>query len=235
MGGYGFLRFSLPMFPEASLYFAPLIYLLSIIAAVYASLTTIRQVDLKKIIAYSSVSHMGFVTLGLFSFNLQGLEGSIILMLSHGLVSSALFLCVGILYDRHKTRILKYYGGLVQVMPIFSILLLFFTFSNIGFPGTSSFVGELLVLIGLFQFSAISTFLSAFSMVLGAGYSIWLFNRVCFGSLKLQYITSFQDISRREFYTLLPLGVSVLWMGIYPNVFLNEIHCSSCNLISYFS
>jgi len=235
MGGYGFLRFSLPMFSEASLYFAPLIYLLSIIAAIYASLTTIRQVDLKKIIAYSSVSHMGFVTLGLFSFNLQGLEGSIILMLSHGLVSSALFLCVGILYDRHKTRILKYYGGLVQVMPVFSIFLLFFTFSNIGFPGTSSFVGELLVLLGLFQLSSISTFLSAFSMVLGAGYSIWLFNRVCFGSLKLQYITSFQDISRREFYILLPLGISVLWMGIYPSVFLNEIHCSSYNLISYFN
>jgi len=223
------------MFSEASLYFAPLIYLLSIIAAIYASLTTIRQVDLKKIIAYSSVSHMGFVTLGLFSFNLQGLEGSIILMLSHGLVSSALFLCVGILYDRHKTRILKYYGGLVQVMPVFSIFLLFFTFSNIGFPGTSSFVGEFLVLMGLFQLSSISTFLSAFSMVLGAGYSIWLFNRVCFGSLKLQYITSFQDISRREFYILLPLGISVLWMGIYPSVFLNEIHCSSYNLISYFN
>nr|YP_006280872.1 NADH dehydrogenase subunit 4 [Neopyropia yezoensis]AFH57678.1 NADH dehydrogenase subunit 4 [Neopyropia yezoensis]QGA30550.1 NADH dehydrogenase subunit 4 [Neopyropia yezoensis] len=235
MGGYGFLRFSLPLFPEASLYFAPLIYLLSIIAAIYASLTTIRQVDLKKIIAYSSVSHMGFVTLGLFSFNSQGIEGSIILMLSHGLVSSALFLCVGILYDRHKTRLLKYYGGLVQVMPIFSILLLFFTFSNIGFPGTSSFVGELLVLMGVFQFSPISTFLSAFSMILGAGYSIWLFNRVCFGSLKLQYITNFQDISRREFCILFPLSVFVLWMGIYPEIFLSEIHCSSYNLIAYFN
>nr|BED43651.1 NADH dehydrogenase subunit 4 [Pyropia sp. Myanmar_A]BED43675.1 NADH dehydrogenase subunit 4 [Pyropia sp. Myanmar_B]BED43699.1 NADH dehydrogenase subunit 4 [Pyropia sp. Myanmar_C] len=235
MGGYGFLRFSLPMFPEASLYFAPLIYLLSIIAAIYASLTTIRQVDLKKIIAYSSVSHMGFVTLGLFSFNSQGIEGSIILMLSHGLVSSALFLCVGILYDRHKTRLIKYYGGLVQIMPIFSILLLFFTFSNIGFPGTSSFVGEFLVLIGLFQFSPVSTFLSAFSMILGAGYSIWLFNRICFGNLKLQYITSFQDISRREFCILFPLSIFVLWMGIYPEIFLTEIHCSSYNLIAYFN
>lgn len=235
MGGYGFLRFSLPMFPEASIYFAPLIYLLSITAAVYASLTTIRQIDLKKIIAYSSVSHMGFVTLGLFSFNPQGIEGSIILMLSHGLVSSALFLCVGILYDRHKTRLLKYYGGLVQVMPIFSVLLLFFTFSNIGFPGTSSFVGELLVLMGVFQFSPISAFLSAFSMILGAGYSVWLFNRVCFGSLKFQYITNFQDISRREFCILFPLSLFVLWMGIYPEVFLSEIHCSSYNLISYFN
>nr|AMN87281.1 NADH dehydrogenase subunit 4 [Pyropia endiviifolia] len=235
MGGYGFLRFSLPLFPEASLYFAPLIYLLSIIAAIYASLTTIRQVDLKKIIAYSSVSHMGFVTLGLFSFNSQGIEGSIILMLSHGLVSSALFLCIGILYDRHKTRLLKYYGGLVQVMPIFSVFLLFFTFSNIGFPGTSSFVGELLVLIGLFQFSPLATFLSAFSMILGAGYSIWLFNRICFGSLKLQYITNFQDISRREFFILWPLSIFILWMGVYPEVFLNAIHCSSYNLITYFN
>lgn len=172
MGGYGFLRFSLPLFPEASLYFAPLIYSLSVIAAIYASLTTIRQVDLKKIIAYSSVSHMGFVTLGLFSFNSQGIEGSIILMLSHGLVSSALFLCIGILYDRHKTRLLKYYGGLVQAMPIFSLFFLFFTFSNIGFPGTSSFIGELLVLVGLFKFSPTATFLSAFSIILGAGYSI---------------------------------------------------------------
>nr|AHB34946.1 NADH dehydrogenase subunit 4 [Neoporphyra perforata]AIB08172.1 NADH dehydrogenase subunit 4 [Neoporphyra perforata] len=235
MGGYGFLRFSLPMFPEASLYFAPLIYSLSVIAAVYASLTTIRQVDLKKIIAYSSVSHMGFVTLGLFSFNVQGVEGSIILMLSHGLVSSALFLCIGVLYDRHKTRLLKYYGGLVQVMPVFSLFLLFFIFSNIGFPGTSSFVGELLVLIGLFQFSPISTFLSAFSIIIGAGYSIWLFNRICFGSLKMHYITSFQDISRREFYILVPLVVSILWMGIYPEIFLEAMHCSSYNLVAYFN
>nr|YP_009048884.1 NADH dehydrogenase subunit 4 [Wildemania schizophylla]AID57254.1 NADH dehydrogenase subunit 4 [Wildemania schizophylla] len=234
MGGYGFLRFSLPLFPEASLYFAPLIYLLSIIAAIYASLTTIRQVDLKKIIAYSSVSHMGFVTLGLFSFTIQGIEGSIILMLSHGLVSSALFLCIGILYDRHKTRILKYYGGLVQVMPIFSLLFLFFTFSNLGFPGTSSFVGEFLVLIGLFYIQPITTFLSSLAMILGAGYSIWLFNRLCFGNLKLQYIQNFQDISRREFFILFPLSLTILWMGIYPEVFLTEIHCSSYNLLAYF-
>nr|QYA17610.1 NADH dehydrogenase subunit 4 [Porphyra crispata] len=235
MGGYGFLRFSLPMFPEASLYFAPLIYLLSVIAAIYASLTTIRQVDLKKIIAYSSVSHMGFVTLGLFSFNSQGIEGSVVLMLSHGLVSSALFLCIGILYDRHKTRLLKYYGGFVQIMPIFSLLFIFFTFSNIGFPGTSSFVGELLILIGVFQLSPISAFLSAFSMILGAGYSIWLFNRICFGSLKLQYIKNFQDVSRREFYILFPLSVFILWMGVYPEVFLKALHCSSYNLIAYFN
>jgi len=172
MGGYGFLRFSLPMFPIASVYFAPLIFTLSLIAAIYASLTTLRQIDLKKIIAYSSVSHMGFVTIGIFSFNIQGLEGSILLMLSHGLVSSSLFLCVGMLYDRYKTRIIKYYSGLSQVMPIFSLFFLFFSFSNIGFPGTSSFIGELLVLLGIFQISSSLTFFIAISMILAAAYSI---------------------------------------------------------------
>ena len=172
MGGYGFLRFSLPMFPLASVYFTPLVFALSLAAAVYASLTTLRQVDLKKIIAYSSVSHMGFVTIGIFTLTVQGIEGSIILMLSHGLVSSALFLCIGVLYDRHHTRIIKYYGGLVQVMPIFTTFLMFFSFANIGFPGTSSFIGEILVLLGSFQVSTILTFFSASSMILGAAYSI---------------------------------------------------------------
>ena len=172
MGGYGFLRFSLPMFPLASIYFSPMVFVLSLVAAVYASLTTLRQIDLKKIIAYSSVSHMGFVTIGIFTLTIQGVEGSIILMLSHGLVSSALFLCIGVLYDRHHTRIIKYYGGLVQVMPIFTTFLMFFSFANIGFPGTSSFIGEILVLLGSFQVSTILTFFSATSMILGAAYSI---------------------------------------------------------------
>nr|YP_010199777.1 NADH dehydrogenase subunit 4 [Gracilaria multipartita]UAD89735.1 NADH dehydrogenase subunit 4 [Gracilaria multipartita] len=231
MGGYGFLRFSIPMFPEASIYFTPLIFTLSIIAILYASLTTLRQVDLKKIIAYSSVSHMGFVTIGIFSLNLQGIEGSILLMLSHGLVSSALFLCVGVLYDRYKTRILKYYGGLMQVMPIFGIFFLFFTFANLGFPGTSSFIGELLVLIGIFQINRILTFFAAVGMVLGAAYSIWLFNRINFGGLKTQYLTFFQDVSRREFWILLPLTFLVLWLGIYPISFLGELHFSVLGLI----
>jgi NADH-quinone oxidoreductase subunit M len=172
MGGYGFLRFSLPMFPLATIYFTPLIFVLSLIATIYASLTTLRQIDLKKIIAYSSVSHMGFVTIGIFTLNVQGIEGSIILMLSHGLVASALFLCVGVLYDRHHTRIIKYYSGLVQTMPFFTAFFLFFTFANIGFPGTSSFVGEILVLLGAFQTSTTLTFISAISMILGAAYSI---------------------------------------------------------------
>nr|WCH57671.1 NADH dehydrogenase subunit 4 [Hypnea sp.] len=231
MGGYGFLRFSLPMFPWASIYFSPLIFTLSIIAIIYASLTTLRQIDLKKIIAYSSVSHMGFVTIGIFSLNFQGLEGSIFLMLSHGLVSSALFFCVGILYDRYRTRIIKYYTGLIQVMPIFGIFLLFFTFANLGFPGTSSFVGEILVLLGVFQINTILTFFAALGMILGAAYSIWLFNRISFGSIKLNYIIVYQDISRREFYILIPLTVLTLWMGIYPSPFLNDIHYSVINLL----
>lgn len=172
MGGYGFLRFSIPMFPQASIYFTPLVFTLSIMAIIYASLITLRQIDLKKIIAYSSIAHMGFVTIGLFSFNLQGIEGSILLMLSHGLISSALFLCVGILYDRHKTRIIKYYGGLIQIMPIFSLFFFFSSFASIGFPGTSNFIGELLVLVGIFQVSKLLTFFAAFGTILGTMYSI---------------------------------------------------------------
>lgn len=235
MGGYGFLRFSIPMFPIATIYFTPLIYMLSLVAAIYGSLTTLRQVDLKKIIAYSSVAHMGFVTIGIFTLNIQGLEGSIILMLSHGLVSSALFLCVGILYDRYKTRFLKYYGGLVQVMPLFVIFFFFFSFCNIGFPGTSSFVGELLVLIGAFQSNAFLTFLTSFSIILSACYSIWLLNRLSFGLIKTVYFTTFQDISRREFYILLPLMFLTLWMGLFPNHFLGEIHFSVETLLEHCS
>lgn len=231
MGGYGFLRFSLPMFPMASVYFSPLIYLLSLVAVVYASLTTLRQVDLKKIIAYSSVSHMGFVTIGIFSFNIQGLEGSIFLMLSHGLISSALFLCIGILYDRYKTRIIKYYSGIIQVMPIFCTFFLFFTFANISFPGTSSFLGEVLILLGAFQTETILAFISCLGMILSACYSIWLFNRISFGILAVKYIQIYQDISRREFFILLPLALLVLWLGIFPSNFLDIIHCSAISLL----
>nr|YP_009502236.1 NADH dehydrogenase subunit 4 [Porolithon onkodes]ASB29838.1 NADH dehydrogenase subunit 4 [Porolithon onkodes] len=235
MGGYGFLRFSIPLFPLATLYFTPMIYTLSLVAAVYASFTTLRQVDLKKIIAYSSVAHMGFVTIGIFTLNIQGVEGSIILMLSHGLVSSALFLCVGILYDRYKTRILKYYSGLVQVMPLFVIFFFFFSFCNIGFPGTSSFIGELLVLTGSFQSNAFLTFITSFSIILSACYSIWLLNRLSFGFLKLTYLRTFQDVSRREFLMLSPLVLIILWMGLAPNYFLNEIHFSVNNLLEHLS
>nr|YP_008963210.1 NADH dehydrogenase subunit 4 [Gelidium vagum]AGO19324.1 NADH dehydrogenase subunit 4 [Gelidium vagum] len=231
IGGFGFLRFSLPLFPFASIFFTPFIFLLSLIAVIYASLTTLRQVDLKKIIAYSSISHMGFVTIGIFSFTLQGIEGSLLLMLSHGLVSSALFLCVGILYDRHKTRIIKYYNGLIQVMPIFGIFFLFFSFANLGFPGTSSFIGEFLVLFGVFQSSIFVTALASLGMILGASYSIWLFNRIIFGLLKIQYFSLFQDVSRREFWMLMPLTLSILWIGLHPNSILDELHFSTINLL----
>lgn len=231
MGSYGFIRFSIPMFPLATVYFTPLIYTLSLLAIIYASFTTLRQIDLKKIIAYSSISHMGFVTIGLFTLNIQGMEGSIFLMLSHGLVSSALFLSIGVLYDRYKTRIIKYYGGFVQVMPIFTLFLLFFVLSNIGFPGTSNFIGELLVLLGIFQLNIFTAFLATISMVLGAAYSIWFVNRISFGLLKIHYFKIFQDLSRREFWVLVSLMLGILWMGISPTIFLNEMHFSIINLI----
>ena len=230
MGGYGFLRFSLPLFVEASIYFTPLIYTLSIIATIYASLTTLRQVDFKKAIAYSSVAHMSFVTLGIFSYNLQALEGSIILMLAHGIVASALFLCIGMLYDRSKTRIIKYYSGLTQTMPIHSIFFMFFIFSSIAFPGTCNFIGEFLVLLGLFETSSFAGLVSGLGMILGAAYSVWLYNRMYFGPWKTHYISKFQDISRRELWIFLPLVICVLWMGLYPSLFLETLHSSTSYL-----
>lgn len=231
LGGYGFLRFSIPLFPEATAYFTPLVFTMSIIAILYTSLTTLRQTDLKRIIAYSSVAHMNFVTLGLFSGNLQGIEGSILLMLSHGVVSSALFLCVGVLYDRHKTRMLKYYSGVAQMMPIFGTIFLLFTMANISLPGTSSFVGEFLVLVGAFQSNTTAAFLATTGIILGAGYSLWLYNRVAFGNLKVEYIHEFSDVTRREFAVFVPFLFLALFMGIYPEVFLDPMHVSVMNLI----
>ena len=197
LGGYGFLRFSLPMFPEATLFFTPLIYTLSAIAVIYASLTTLRQIDLKRIIAYSSVAHMNFVTIGMFTLTLQGLEGSIVLMLSHGLVSSALFLGVGVLYDRYHTRLLAYYSGFAQVMPLFCLIFGFFSFANISIPGTSSFVGEFLVLISIWESNFFITLLVTTGVIFGALYALWLFNRIAFGNLKvfhlINYFTSPSD------------------------------------------
>ncbi len=232
LGGYGFLRFSIPMFPEASIYYTPFIYVLSVVAIIYISLTTLRQVDLKKIIAYSSVAHMAFVTLGIFTFNIQAIEGSILLMISHGVVSSALSMCVGILYDRHKTRIIKYYSGMIQVMPIFMTLFLIFTLANLSLPTTGGFIGEFLVLIGLFQFNKVITFLAAMGMVFGAAYSIWLWNRIACGNLKVYFIKSFADVNYREIYMFFPLIFLTFFMGIYPEIILDTIHFSVKNLIS---
>nr|BBD14149.1 NADH dehydrogenase subunit 4 [Ophirina amphinema] len=233
LGGYGFYRMSIPLFPDATVYFAPFVLMLSVVAIVYASLTTLRQVDLKRVIAYSSVAHMGFVTLGMFSLNVHGIEGSILLMLSHGVVSSALFLCVGVLYDRHKTRIINYYGGLTRVMPMFSVAFLLFTMANISLPGTSSFVGEFLSLLGCYEVSTFMAFIASIGVVLGAGYSIWLYNRVCFGNLKIDYVNKFTDLSRREYLILLPFAIFTILFGIYPDLFLNLIHFSVLNIIEY--
>nr|AEM46205.1 NADH dehydrogenase subunit 4 [Silene noctiflora]AJP34452.1 NADH dehydrogenase subunit 4 [Silene noctiflora] len=233
LGTYGFLRFSIPMFPEATLCFTPFIYTLSAIAIIYTSLTTLRQIDLKKIIAYSSVAHMNFVTIGMFSLNIQGIGGSILSMLSHGLVSSALFLCVGVLYDRHKTRLLRYYGGLVSTMPNFSTIFLFFTLANMSLPGTSSFVGEFLILVGAFQRNSLVATLAAIGMILGAAYSLWLYNRVVSGNLKPDFIHKFSDTNRRECFIFIPFLLGVLWMGVHPKVFPDCMHTSVSNLVQH--
>lgn len=231
LGTYGFLRFSLPMFPYASLYFTPLIYTMSIIAIIYTSCTTLRQIDLKKIIAYSSVAHMNFVTLGIFSQNIQGIEGSILLMISHGLISPALFLCVGVLYDRYKTRILRYYSGCGRTMPIFALFFVFFTMSNISLPGTSSFPGEFLILTGVYLNNTIATILAATGMVLGAGYALWLCNRLIYGVFKPEFIYLYSDLNRREFMMFIPLIIPILWIGIYPDAFIDTIHASCIHLV----
>lgn len=231
LGSYGFLRFSLALFPFGSFFFVPLVYTIVVIGVIYVSFTAIRQTDFKRIIAYISIAHMNLIVLGIFSFNSLGLEGSIFQSLSHGFVASALFLIIGVVYERYKTRIVKYYGGLVLTMPIYVFMFLFFSIANIGFPGTSSFVGEFLIFIGSFKISTIITFLSAFSMVIGGAYTLWLFNRICYGNLKTQYIYSFLDLNYREFICFIPLLVGTLVSGIYPNVFLNSIHFSVSSLV----
>lgn len=215
LGGYGFLRFTLPLFPVGTEYFSYIVYLLATISIIYASLTTIRQSDLKKIIAYSSVAHMNLIVLGLFSGSFQGIDGAIYLMIGHGIVSSALFFCVGVLYDRYHTRAIKHYSGLVQTMPLFTLFFFLFTLANMGFPGTSNFIGELLIFVGIFNKNMFILVLAATSIVLGAIYSIWLFNRVAFGTLK---VSKFADLNRTEFYILLILMIAMLVLGLYSEI-----------------
>ena len=231
LGTYGFIRYSFPLFPVANFYFAPVVFAMAATAVVYTSLTAIRQTDFKRIIAYTSVAHMNLVVIGLFSLTVIGLEGSILQSLSHGFVASALFLIIGIVYDRHHTRLVKYYGGLVHVMPIYIIIFLLFTMANIGLPGTSSFVGEFLIFVGVYKINTTITFLGATGMVLGGAYSLWLFNRIAYGNLKIQYFNNFSDINKREFFTLLPLIIGTLIMGIYPDIFLTPIHFSVNTLV----
>ncbi len=232
MGGYGFLRFSLPMFPVASVDLAWLIYTLSVIAIIYTSLVALMQRDMKKLIAYSSVAHMGFVTLGIFAFNPQGIEGAIIIMLAHGLVASALFLCVGVIYDRLHTREIERYGGLVNIMPKYALTFMFFTMASVGLPGTGNFVGEILVLIGLFKVSIVTAVLASTGLILGAAYMLWLYRKVVFGELVKEDLKSMLDMSRREIMIFAPLVFFTLWMGIYPSTFLDFMHVSVENLVT---
>lgn len=229
LGTYGFLRFSIPLFPFACSYFLPLVYTMAIIALVYTSATTLRQIDLKKIIAYSSVAHMNFLLLGLFSSTIEGVEGSLFLMLSHGLVSSGLFLLIGILYDRYKSRLLFYYGGIVQVMPLWSIFFFIFILANLSFPGTSNFIGELLVLMGLVQKNTFATLLASTTLILGAAYCIWCFNRITFGSVGSLYY--FGDLTRREVFIMFPLLILVAFLGFFPNLVFSNIHMNCYDLV----
>ncbi|MBC6714634.1 NADH-quinone oxidoreductase subunit M [Aurantimonas sp. DM33-3] len=216
LGGYGFLRFSLPMFPLASAEFAPLVFTLSVVAIIYTSLVALMQQDIKKLIAYSSVAHMGFVTMGIFAANQQGVEGAIFQMLSHGLVSGALFLCVGVVYDRMHTREIAAYGGLVNRMPHYATAMLIFTMANVGLPGTSGFVGEFLTLIGVFQVNSWVAIFAATGVILSAAYALWLYRRVVFGALEKESLRSILDLSGREKILLYPLIVLVIFFGVYP-------------------
>ena len=233
LGTYGLIRFLLPLFPNACFYFSPFVYSLSIIGIIYTSFTAVRQTDFKRIIAYTSIAHMNLVILGIFSFNIIGIQGALLQSLSHGFVASSLFLIIGVVYDRYSTRIVKYYGGLTHVMPVYIFIFLFFTMANIGLPGTSSFVGELLILIGSFKSNTSITFLGATGMVFGGCYSLWLFNRIAYGNLKNQYFNQFIDINKKEFLTFLPLIIGTFLMGILPNIFLIPMHLSTSLLIEF--
>ena len=234
MGGYGFLRFSLPMFPHASVELGWLIFTLSLIAIVYASLVALAQKDMKKLIAYSSVAHMGFVTLGIFVLNTQGLEGAIFQMLSHGVVSGALFLIVGVVYDRLHTREINRYGGLVNNMPKYAAVFMVFTLASIGLPGTSGFVGEVLVLFGAYQASSWLAFIASTGVILAAAYMLYLYWRVCFGKLEKPDLLNLKDLDAREFLIFAPLVAVVILIGVYPALILDVIHASVENLLVNF-
>jgi NADH-quinone oxidoreductase subunit M len=232
MAGYGFLRFSLPMFPLASEYFTPLIFTLSIIAIIYTSLVALMQEDMKKLIAYSSVAHMGYVTLGIFTFTKQGIEGSIFQMISHGLISAALFLCVGVVYDRLHSRMISTYGGLVNYLPKYSLLFIVFALAGLGLPGTSGFLGEFLVLTGTFQKNYLVAMLATFGVILGAAYMLWLSKRVIFGETKNEQIKKLKDVNRSEIIMLGILALLVILFGFYPVPLIETLNVSVDNLIN---
>ena len=228
----GSLRFSIPMLPDATDFFTPLIFGLSVVAIIYTSLVALMQEDMKKLIAYSSIAHMGFVTVGIFTLTTQGIEGGIFQMLSHGLVSAALFLCVGVIYDRLHTREIARYGGLVQRMPIYATAFMVFTLANVGLPGTSGFVGEILVLIGAFQVNTWVAALATTGVVLSAAYALWLYRRVVFGVITKDDLRDIFDMNRREMVVFAPLIATVIFFGVYPSPLLDVMHASVANLIA---
>jgi NADH-quinone oxidoreductase subunit M len=230
MGGYGFLRFSLPMFPDASLYFSNFVFFLSIVAIIYTSIVAYVQEDIKKLIAYSSVAHMGFVTMGIFTFSINGIQGSIFQMFSHGLISGALFLSVGVVYERMHTRKISDYGGVVSVMPKFAVMLMIFTLANIGLPGTSGFIGEFLTIIALFSVSKTFAFFAASGVILSAVYGLWLYRNVIFEKISNEAVKTLKDLSFREKVILIPLVVLIILFGIYPMPVLDLISASSIDL-----
>jgi NADH-quinone oxidoreductase subunit M len=231
MGGYGFIRFSLPMFPDASTAFAPLVYALSIVAIIYTSLVAMMQEDMKKLIAYSSVAHMGFVTMGLFTMTPQGIQGAMFTMISHGLVSGALFLCVGVIYDRMHTREIAAYGGLVNRMPLYALAFMVFTMANVGLPGTSGFIGEFLSLVGAFRANPTVAFLATTGVILSAAYALWLYARVIYGRLEKPSLQGIADLNRREIAILAPLVVLVIFYGVKPGPILDSFAASTDSLI----
>ena len=231
MAGYGFIRFSLGLFPDASLYFVPLVYTLSLIAIIYTSLVALMQEDMKKLIAYSSVAHMGFVTLGIFTMTQQGIEGSIFQMISHGLVSAALFLCVGVVYDRLHTRLINRYGGLVSIMPKYAIVFMVFTLGALGLPGTSGFIGEFLVLMGAFKKNILVATIASLGVILGAAYMLWLYKRIIFGKLINEDVKKMVDLKRFEIVTLWLLVLPIIFFGFYPEPLIDSIEVSVANII----
>jgi NADH-quinone oxidoreductase subunit M len=235
MAGYGFIRFSLGLFPTASEIFTPLIYTLSVIAIVFTSLIALMQEDMKKLIAYSSVAHMGFVTLGIFTIQQQGIEGSIIQMISHGLVSAALFLCVGVVYDRMHSRLISSYGGIVTIIPKYSILFMLFTLAALGLPGTSGFIGEFLILMGVFKENFLVAVIASLGVILGAAYMLWLYKRVVFGKLINTDLTKMADLNRSEYFILTCLAVPTLFFGFYPDPLINTIEVSVNDLINMYN
>lgn len=234
MGGYGFLRISIPMLPEASNYFAPMVYALSVIAIIYTSLVAFRQKDIKKLIAYSSVAHMGFVTMGIFALNAAGVQGAIFQMLSHGIISGALFLCVGVIYDRMHTREIAAYGGLVNKMPLYAAVFMLFTLGNVGLPGTSGFVGEVLTMQGVFLVDRISAIFAASGVILSAAYMLTMYRRVVFGPIKNPALETISDLNMREIIIFVPLIIGALWLGFVPNVALDITNASAQNLVNVF-